>query len=234
MNWRGARLCAGETYFDSPYYEQLQYMGDTRIQALISLYMTGDDRLVRQAIDALRCLAHPGRDHRQSLSVGSGAVHPDLLADLGRDGARLLDAPRRRPRTCAALLPGIRSVLGWFEGRIDELAARSHALVAISWTGRKGGTGDPPGAKEGHSTVITLQFAYALSERPSWRACRPAGALRTHRSLGQKVRDAVRRRAWDTARAGCSRQTGGDTYSQQANTHGAFSRTPLRPRSRRR
>ena len=51
INWRGARLCAFETYFDTPYYEQLQYVGDTRIQALITLYMTSDDRLVRQAIE---------------------------------------------------------------------------------------------------------------------------------------------------------------------------------------
>ena len=32
--WRTARLCAGETYMDCPYYEQMQYLGDTRIQAL--------------------------------------------------------------------------------------------------------------------------------------------------------------------------------------------------------
>ncbi|MFM7837949.1 MAG: alpha-L-rhamnosidase N-terminal domain-containing protein, partial [Chitinophagaceae bacterium] len=32
--WRTARLCAVDTYFDCPYYEQLQYVGDTRIQAL--------------------------------------------------------------------------------------------------------------------------------------------------------------------------------------------------------
>ena len=30
--WRTARLCAGETYYDCPYYEQLQYVGDTRIR----------------------------------------------------------------------------------------------------------------------------------------------------------------------------------------------------------
>lgn len=49
--WRTARLCAIETYMDCPYYEQLQYFGDARIQALVSLYMTGDDRLVKEYFD---------------------------------------------------------------------------------------------------------------------------------------------------------------------------------------
>jgi hypothetical protein len=51
VGWRTARLCALETYMDCPYYEQLQYVGDTRIQALISLYVAGDDRLMRNAIE---------------------------------------------------------------------------------------------------------------------------------------------------------------------------------------
>ncbi|WP_338877378.1 alpha-L-rhamnosidase C-terminal domain-containing protein (plasmid) [Spirosoma sp. SC4-14] len=54
IGWRTARLCANETYMDCPYYEQLQYAGDVRIQALISLYNSSDDRLVRQAIMQLR------------------------------------------------------------------------------------------------------------------------------------------------------------------------------------
>jgi hypothetical protein len=53
IGWRTARLCAFETYMDCPYYEQLQYVGDTRIQALVSLYNSGDDRLVRNAIELL-------------------------------------------------------------------------------------------------------------------------------------------------------------------------------------
>lgn len=51
IGWRTARLCAHETYMDCPYWEQLQYIGDTRIQALISLYNSGDDRLVKNAIN---------------------------------------------------------------------------------------------------------------------------------------------------------------------------------------
>ena len=52
VSWRTARDDAHETYMDTPYYEQLQYVGDTRIQALISYAVAGDDRLARQALRA--------------------------------------------------------------------------------------------------------------------------------------------------------------------------------------
>ena len=53
IGWRTARLNAWETYTDCPYYEQLQYIGDTRIQALISYYNTPDDRLARAALTSI-------------------------------------------------------------------------------------------------------------------------------------------------------------------------------------
>ena len=36
IGWHTARLCAMETYMDCPYYERLQYLGDTRLQMLVS------------------------------------------------------------------------------------------------------------------------------------------------------------------------------------------------------
>lgn len=50
IGWRTARVNAMETYMDCPYYEQLQYIGDTRIQAMISYYNSGDDRLAKNAL----------------------------------------------------------------------------------------------------------------------------------------------------------------------------------------
>ncbi|RYY37567.1 MAG: alpha-rhamnosidase [Sphingobacteriaceae bacterium] len=50
IGWRTARLNAVETYMDCPYYEQLQYIGDTRIQVMVTYFNTDDDRLARNAI----------------------------------------------------------------------------------------------------------------------------------------------------------------------------------------
>jgi alpha-L-rhamnosidase len=53
IGWRTVRLNAWETYMDCPYYEQLQYIGDTRIQAMVSYYNSGDDRLARNALNLM-------------------------------------------------------------------------------------------------------------------------------------------------------------------------------------
>lgn len=50
VSWNTALGCAHEHYEDCPYYEQLQYAGDTLIQALISYALTGDGRLGKQAL----------------------------------------------------------------------------------------------------------------------------------------------------------------------------------------
>ena len=49
MSLRTLRMCSGETYYDTPFYEQLNYGGDNRPISAISTYNSTDDRLLREA-----------------------------------------------------------------------------------------------------------------------------------------------------------------------------------------
>ncbi|MGO4494925.1 hypothetical protein AB4114_03280 [Paenibacillus sp. 2RAB27] len=53
-SFRTLQMCAHETYMDCPYWEQLMYVGDTRIQSLITYVSTLDARLPRKAMDMFR------------------------------------------------------------------------------------------------------------------------------------------------------------------------------------
>jgi alpha-L-rhamnosidase len=115
VGWRTARLCAHETYMDCPYYEQLQYVGDTRVQCLISLFNSGDGRLMRNAIDLIN-------DSRQSDGC-TMSRYPTRLEQyipgfslwwigMVHDYWRYMDDPEFVRR----MLPGVRAVLSFFEG----------------------------------------------------------------------------------------------------------------------
>ena len=49
--FRTLQMCAHETYMDCPYYEQLMYVGDTRIQSLVTYVSTLDTLLPEKAIN---------------------------------------------------------------------------------------------------------------------------------------------------------------------------------------
>ncbi|HEY7234039.1 MAG TPA: family 78 glycoside hydrolase catalytic domain, partial [Gemmatimonadaceae bacterium] len=119
MNWNGARLGAYETYMDTPYYEQLQYIGDTRVQALISLYVAGDDRLMRQAIEHFDASRLPeGITQSRYPSEVMQLIPPFSLiyvAMVHDYHMHRNDVPFVRER-----LAGIRGILDWYARRIDS------------------------------------------------------------------------------------------------------------------
>lgn len=163
--WHTARLCAGETYFDCPYYEQLQYEGDTRIQSLISLYNTGDNRLMRKAINDFFISRVPegltqGRYPSSRLQVipTFSLFWVSMLHDywMHCDDDHFLKQ----------YLDAAEIVLKWFENRIDPEYGMLGPLKWWNFTDWNPAfpNGTPDGATDGHSSVLSLQFAYTLQQ----------------------------------------------------------------------
>ena len=95
ISWRTVQLAAHETYVDAPYWEQLQYVGDTRVDALLSYALANDDRLARQAIEQFDDSRSAEGLTQSRYPTLEPQYIPPVLALLHRDGARLLDVSRR-------------------------------------------------------------------------------------------------------------------------------------------
>lgn len=224
VGWRTARLCAHETYMDTPYWEQLQYIGDTRIQALVSLYAGGDDRLVKNAIelfdesrtpDGITQSRYPGA-LPQFIPPFSlfwiGMMH-DLWWYSG-DGAFL-----------AHYLPGARGVLDWFEARLTP----EGLLGTLPWWNYADWVdsfrnGEPPMTPRGESAILTLQFAIALREAADLERAfgDPARAARD-RALADRLNAAVKATCWDAAKGLLADTPEKRTLSQHVNLLGVLS-----------
>ncbi len=161
VSWRTLRNSAAETFMD-PYYEQLQYIGDTRIEALISLYVSGDDRLMRKALCQFDDSRVPeGLTQSRYPAYITQIIPPYSLIwiDMLHDYLMYLDDPGFLER----FLPGMRDVLGWFARKTDSTGMPTH-LEWWNFTDWAKGfmNGIPPGADDGYSANISLQYVLSL------------------------------------------------------------------------
>jgi hypothetical protein len=163
VGWRTARLCANETYYDCPYYEQLQYVGDTRIQALISLHVSGDDRLMRNALTLFD-------QSRLPEGLTQSRYPTDIVQMIPSFSLYWIDMIhdyytfRNDPDFIRNFLPGIQSTLNWYEKHLDERNILSELgwWSFVDWADEFE-RGVPDGAKEKDGSAIhSRQLVYAL------------------------------------------------------------------------
>lgn len=222
IGWRTARLCAVETYMDCPYYEQLQYFGDARIQALVTLYMTGDDRLVKNLLRLA--------DWSRSVEGTTQSRYPSELAQwiqpyalhyiytlhdymmYGGDEAFL----RER-------LMSERAVLDYFhhyqlpDGRVKDLPGWNFTDWVAGWPGWDRGIA-LPGA-DGCNSVMDFQllYAYQLATHIEAVAGMQAYAeLYTRRA--DQLKQTIRRKYLRTDTGLYADRSDSAVYSQHANS----------------
>ena len=223
VGWRTARLDAHDTYMDTPYWERLQYVGDTRIQSLISYAVAGDDRLARQAIDAFNNSRIPDGLTQSRYPSALQQIIPTfslLWVGMVHDFWMYRD----NPEFVRSQLPGTRTVLDWFvqHQRPDGLLDRLPWWPFADW-GKDFDFGMPPQDENGGSAIITLQFIEALRYGVEFEvAFGDLSAAEKYRDAASRAAQAVRKLCWNQGQGLLADTPAQQHYSQHANILGVW------------
>ncbi len=216
VSWRTAQMDAHETYMDTPYYEQLQYVGDTRIQALISYAVTGDDRLPLQAL-------HAFDESRIPEGITRSRYPSSLPQDIPTFSLLYIDMLHDywmyRPETepVKQLLPGTRGILHWFHGyeQPDGLLHEVPWWSFIDWV-LKGEI--PTYSKSGESCMTTLEYLSALDDASQMEKALGDPMLGDrYAKRAAHVRQGIYSGCWNASRGLLADNPDQKVYSQQAN-----------------
>ena len=218
VGWRTARLCAHETYMDCPYYEQLQYVGDTRIQALVSLYMSGDARLARNAIEQLNSSrTAEGATMSRAPTRLQQYIPPFSLWWIGmvHDYWRYVDDAG----FVREMLPGVRAALGFIArhekpaGLLGPLPWWNYVDWVPQWP-----RGTPPTEPDGMSAAHDLQLLLAYRWAAEMEAALGSKALaEEYRGSEARLRAAIQKAYWDPTRSLYADTRAKSHFSQHAN-----------------
>lgn len=219
IGWRTARLCANETYMDCPYWEQLQYIGDTRIQTLVSLFNSGDDRLVKNAINSIDNSRQPeGITLSRYPTINSqiiptfslwyiGMVHDYMM--YGADSSFVMDK-----------LPGERQILNYFKGFQDADGSLKNLpnWFFADWV-KEWQRGMAPVGKEGSSAMLDLQLLIAYqyaADLEQYIGMKEFASIYNKRA--EQLSQTMRNKYWDDSRKLFADTPEKDKFSQHANS----------------
>ncbi|KAG0155278.1 hypothetical protein PDIDSM_853 [Penicillium digitatum] len=213
---RTMRNCMFDGYSDCPFYEQLQYSGDSRSVGLFHYLLSGDDRLMRQAITNFAASVTP-----EGLTQSRFPSHvPQVIAGfslywiLQVCDHHLYFGDMRFARS---FLPRIDGILDFFDAPVDELGLISGLPEVVwqyvDWVTTWGATDDHPdkgvptsGRTSNRHTYFSMLYAWVLQRvaglvrdvgRPGHAAEYEAraesliGAIRAHCYDGQFFTDST-------------------------------------------
>jgi len=214
---RALQMCAHETYMDCPYYEQLMYIGDTRLEVLTTYTLTHDDRLPRKALTAF--------DHSRLLTGYTQARYPARIAQViapfslwwvcmvhdywrWRDDAEFV----------RGMMPGVRGVSEYFRTLItaDGLLGVPNGWNFVDWVERWD-FGVPPHAKTEPNSIVNLQLILALQYKAELEEFFGEFQLAERdRTTAARMMTAVLEHCWNDERGLLSDDPAKQFYSEHA------------------
>lgn len=218
IGWDTVQVDAHETYMDTAYWEQLQYIGDTRIEALATYAVTGDPRLPAQAIDAFAASRKGDLVQSRWPANIDQSIPPFALLWVGM----MHDYWMRQPDAAPVVrsLDAMRSSLDWYARYVqpDGLMGTTPGWEFIDW--RKGldnypETVDP---RDTDQCIISLMFVGASQQSADIEAALGDQAkAQENRRRAERTAAAVREKCWAESRGLFADRPEHKAFSQHAN-----------------
>ena len=174
--WRTMEMCSHETYMDCPYYEQLMYIGDTRLEVLVNYVMTSDDHLPEKA---LKCF-----DMSRKTFGLTQSRYPCRYINLIPPFSLWLICMthdhfmwRDNPDLIRNMLPGADAIIAHFHPHVNKnnlLDYKSPWWEFVDWV-PDWFYGTPSGTKDNISGILNLQYILSLK-----------AAAEMHKHFGEK------------------------------------------------
>jgi hypothetical protein len=191
------RMCTHETYMDCPYYEQLMYVGDSRLESLITYVLCDDDAMPRKAIkmfnhsrECLGAMSSRYPCYSSQYIPGFDMIWIIMLHDFGLwRGDRFF---------VKEMMRGVRGIIALFQDYINDvgLLASPPGWQFMDWVS-DWDYGVPPLCNDGVSPVLNLLFVYSLNlaaELEDWVGDRMLAQF--DRTLAEKIFQNVSERFW--------------------------------------
>lgn len=194
------RNCMHETYEDCPYYEQMQYEQDTRLQALFTYAVSGDTRLAANAIWDFHCSRLPNgllqsRYPSPEIQVIPGFslywifILEEYIIQSGDIGC------------LKTYMPTVCGILDYFDEHInsDGLVQDLGYWEFGDWVDRWE-LGVPDAVKNGASSLHNLNYSLALqaaARLADLMGRRGNGVAEEYRERSQEINSAVIRLCYD-------------------------------------
>ncbi|MFC1466946.1 MAG: alpha-L-rhamnosidase C-terminal domain-containing protein [Candidatus Brachytrichaceae bacterium NZ_4S206] len=214
---RGIQCTANETYFDGPHWEEIMYLGDTRLEALCTYVMSRDDRLPRKALrmfDVSR-LSSGLTQSRYPCSLLQ-IIPPFSLwwVLMAHDFALWRgDAPFVR-----SLMPGVRAVLEGYARWIgdDGLLRAPEGWNFMDWAPAwHAEAGAPPDGVDGVSGLLNWHYVYALTQAAALEAMLGETAMAARwRAQAKRLAQAASAAFWDESRGLMADTLARDRFSE--------------------
>jgi hypothetical protein len=212
------RVSAHETWTDSPYYEQMCYVGDNLMHAMSNYSWFPDDRVSRRTLTLLdwsRLGSGLVAERYPSGWRQDSSTYALLFPMMVRDYAFW----RNDPAFVRPLLVGVRSVLAEFDGLAhdDGLLHAVPGWPFVDWVPEWfGGCG--PGVYDGDSSIVNLFWVLSLLAAAELEDAHgsPEYAARQRRVAKQAL-DATFDRYWDAGRRLLRDTTTSDAASEHSH-----------------